>query len=204
MLRGAGLTLLLTLWSALGGTLLGIGFGILRAGAPKSVSWLIGGVFDVFRSVPLLIQLIVAASFAPVLGIDWSPFAIACIVLILYFSAYCMEIVRGSILAVPQATRRAARSLGLSYWQDTTSIVFPIALRIALPAWINVVLGVMKDTAIALWIGVVELLRSSQVIVTRTQEPLLILAIAGCIYFLISFPIARFSAWLERRWDSND
>jgi hydroxyproline transport system permease protein len=115
-----------------------------------------------------------------------------------------MEIVRGSILAVPQATRRAARSLGLTYWQDTTSIVFPIALRIALPAWINVVLGVMKDTAIALWIGVVELLRSSQVIVTRTQEPLLILAIAGCIYFLISFPIARFSAWLERRWDSND
>lgn len=89
----------------------------------------------------------------------------------------------------------------MSSWQDTIWIVFPVALRIALPAWINIVLGVMKDTALALWIGVIELLRSSQIVITRTQEPLLVLTIAGAIYFLASFPIARFSGWLERRWE---
>jgi polar amino acid transport system permease protein len=92
----------------------------------------------------------------------------------------------------------------LTYWQDATSIVFPIALRIGLPAWINVVLGVMKDTALALWLGVIELLRSSQIVVTRTQEPLLVLAVAGAIYFAMSYPIARLSESLERRWDAND
>ena len=58
----------------------------------------------------------------------------------------------------------------------------------------------MKDSALVLWIGVIELLRSSQIVVTRTQQPLLVLCIAGAIYFVISFPIARAGEWIERRW----
>ena len=54
-----------------------------------------------------------------------------------------------------------------------------------------------------LWLGLIELLRASQVLVTRLQEPLLILLICGAIYFLISFPIARLGGYLEKRW-SND
>ncbi len=79
----------------------------------------------------------------------------------------------------------------MTWRQDLTEIVFPIALRVAFPSWIGLTLGVMKDTALVLWIGIVELLRSSQIIVTRIQEPLLVLSIAGLIYFLMSFPIAR-------------
>ena len=62
----------------------------------------------------------------------------------------------------------------------------------------------MKDSALVLWIGIIELLRSSQIVVTRTQQPLLVLGIAGAIYFLISFPIARLGAWLERGAGAND
>jgi ABC-type amino acid transport system permease subunit len=58
----------------------------------------------------------------------------------------------------------------------------------------------MKDTSLVLWIGIIELLRSSQIITTRVQEPLLILTITGLIYFLMSFPIARLGARLEKRW----
>jgi polar amino acid transport system permease protein len=204
MLKGAGVTLALTFWAVLGGTALGIVFGVLRTTTPRWINGVIGAVLDVFRSVPLLIQFILANSFKSILGINASAFTVACVMLALYTSAYCTEIVRAGMLAVPVPTRRAARSLGMTWWQDLRFIVFPIALRVAAPTWTGLTLGVLKDTSLVLWIGIVELLRSSQVIVTRIQEPLLVLTICGLIYFAISFPISRLSAYLETRWHEYD
>lgn len=205
MAQGAGWTLLITAIAMVGGTLLGVIFGVTRAVLPGWTTLPLGFVLDIFRSVPLLIQLILANSFIPILGLKATPFAVSCIVLALYTSSYCSEIVRGGVLAVPQTTRRAARSLGMTWWQDMTEIVYPMALRIMLPSWIGLTLGVMKDTALVSWIGVIELLKSSQILITRMQnEPLFILMIAGLIYFLISFPISRLGARLERRFREND
>lgn len=200
MLKGAGVTLSITFWAMIGGTIFGLGFGLARATATWWVNAALGAVFDVFRSVPLLIQFVLANSFKSIIGLHWSAFTIGCVVLAIYTSTYCAEIVRGAILAVPVATRRAARSLGLSYWQDLREVVFPIALRSALPSWIGLTLGVMKDTSLVLWIGIIELLRSSQIIVTRIQEPLFVLMIAGFIYFLMSFPISLLAKRLEKNW----
>ena len=204
MLKGAGVTLSITFWAMLGGTVMGVLFGLIRATAPWYVNALLGGFLDIFRSVPLLIQFVLANSFKSIIGLNWSAFTIGCVVLAVYSSAYCAEIVRGGILAVPTTTRRAARSLGLTYWQDLKEIVFPMALRVALPSWIGLTLGVMKDTSLVLWIGIIELLRSSQTIVTRIHEPLFVLSIAGLIYFLMSFPVARLGEALERRWREDD
>ena len=205
MAQGAGWTLLITAIAMFGGTLLGVVFGVTRAVLPGWTTLPLGFVLDIFRSVPLLIQLILANSFIPILGLKATPFAVSCIVLSLYTSSYCSEIVRGGVQAVPQTTRRAARSLGMTWWQDMTEIVYPMALRIMLPSWIGLTLGVMKDTALVSWIGVIELLKSSQILITRMQnEPLFILMIAGLIYFLISFPISRLGARLERRFREND
>ena len=205
MAQGAGWTLLITAIAMLGGTVLGIIFGVTRAVLPGWTTLPLGFVLDIFRSVPLLIQLILANSFIPILGLRASPFAVSCIVLALYTSSYCSEIVRGGVLAVPQTTRRAARSLGMTWWQDMTEIVYPMALRVMLPSWIGLTLGVMKDTALVSWIGVIELLKSAQILITRMQnEPLFILMIAGLIYFLISFPISRLGARLEKRFREND
>jgi len=204
MLQGAGVTLMLTFWAVLGGTVLGLALGVARAVSPWWLNGPIGAVLDVFRSIPLLIQFILANSFKSIVGLDVSAFIVACVVLALYTSAYCTEIVRAGMLAVPVTTRRAARSLGMTYWQDLRFVVFPIALRVSLPSWTGLTLGVLKDTALVLWIGIVELLRSSQVIVTRIQEPLLVLSICGLIYFLLSFPISRLGAYLETRWREYD
>ena len=204
MLQGAGMTLALTFWAVLGGTLMGFVFGVVRAVAPAWINVALGVVLDVFRSIPLLIQFILANSFKSIVGIDLSAFSVACVVLALYTSAYCAEIVRAGVLAVPTTTRRAARSLGLTWWQDLRHIVYPIALRVSLPSWVGLTLGVMKDTSLVLWIGIVELLRASQVIVTRIQEPLLVLMLCGLIYFLMSYPISRFGAYLESRWRDHD
>jgi hydroxyproline transport system permease protein len=204
MLRGAGMTLALTFWAVLGGTVMGFVFGVLRAVSPPWVNAIVGAVLDVFRSIPLLIQFILANSFKSIIGLDVSAFTVACVVLAVYTSAYCAEIVRAGVLAVPSTTRRAARSLGLTWWQDMRLIVYPIALRVSLPSWVGLTLGVMKDTSLVLWIGIVELLRASQVIVTRIQEPLLVLMLCGLIYFLMSYPVSRLGAYLETRWRDDD
>ncbi|UCJ17714.1 amino acid ABC transporter permease [Pseudomonas sp. MM211] len=203
LLDGAWVTLQLTFWAILLGSFAGLLFGLLRALLPRAtlpLAW----VLDVFRSVPLLIQFVLFNSFKSIAGIDISAFAVGCIVLGIYAAAYFTEIVRAGVLSVPFTLRRASRSLGLSYLQDLRYIVLPMATRVAFPGWLNLVLSVMKDTALVMWIGIVELLRASQTIVTRIQEPLLVLCIAGLIYYVMSLVVARLGARLERRWQEND
>ncbi|NMT64546.1 amino acid ABC transporter permease [Marinobacter orientalis] len=203
LLHGAWVTLQLTFWAMLLGTIAGVVFGLLRALMPNA-SRPLGWVLDAFRSVPLLIQFVLFNSLKSIVGLDWSAFAVGCIVLGVYSAAFCTEIVRSGVLAVPMTVRRAARSLGLTYSQDLRYIVFPMATRIAFPGWLNVVLSTMKDTALVMWIGIIELLRASQIVVTRIQEPLLVLCIAGLIYYVISLVVSRLGARLETRWQEND
>ncbi len=202
--KGAGMTLAVTAVSVAAGTVMGVIFGVIRAQFGPYWSAPLTFVLDVFRSVPLLIQLVLANAFQAIAKFGWEPFTTSCVVLSLYTAAYCTEIVRGGIDAVPVTTRRAARSLGLTWAQDMRYVVAPLATRVSLPAWIGLTLGVMKDSALVLWLGLTELLKSSQILVTRLQEPLFILLICGAIYFLISFPIARFGGYLERRWSPDD
>ncbi|MBV6821933.1 amino acid ABC transporter permease [Pseudomonas sp. PD9R] len=203
LLNGAWVTLQLTFWSIILGSLAGLLFGLLRALLPRA-SLPLAWVLDIFRSVPLLIQFVLFNSLKSIVGLNISAFSVGCIVLGVYTAAYFTEIVRGGVLAVPFTVRRASRSLGLSFFQDLRWIVLPMATRVAFPGWLNLVLGVMKDTALVMWIGIVELLRASQTIVTRIQEPLLVLCIAGLIYYVMSLVVARLGARLERRWQEND
>lgn len=202
--KGAGMTLLVTAIAVFFGTILGIVFGVLRYQLGAIWAAPLTFVLDVFRSIPLLIQLVLANAFITVvLKIKISGFTVACAVLALYTAAYCCEIVRGGIEAVPAPLRRASRSLGLSWGQDMWNVVMPLATRVALPSWIGLALGVMKDSALVYIVQVVELLKSTQILITRLQEPLFLLMVCGLFYFLISFPIARFGGYLEKRW-SND
>jgi polar amino acid transport system permease protein len=202
--RGAAMTLLVTAVSVAAGTLMGVVFGVVRVQAGPLWAAPLTFVLDIFRSVPLLIQLVLGNAFQSIAKFGWDPFTTSCVVLSLYTSAYCSEIVRGGIEAVPATTRRAARSLGMTWGQDMRYIVAPLSIRVSLPAWIGLTLSVLKDSALVLWLGIIELLRASQILVTRLQEPLLILSICGAIYFLLSFPIARLGGYLERRWSPND
>ncbi len=203
LLKGAWVTLELTVGAMLIGTVAGVLFGLLRSVLPRAtlpLAWML----DVFRSVPLLIQFVLFNSLKSIVGIDISAFAVGCIVLGVYAASFCTEIVRSGVLAVPPNLRRASRSLGMSYWQDMRHIVLPIATRVAFPGWLNLVLSVMKDTALVMWIGIVELLRASQTIVTRIQEPLLVLCIAGLIYSVMSMVVAQLGERLKKRWQEND
>ncbi|XBS71646.1 amino acid ABC transporter permease [Acerihabitans sp. KWT182] len=203
LLQGAGVTLQLTFFAMLAGTLVGVAIGIFYALLPR-ISIPLAWFMDIFRSVPLLIQFVLFNAFKSIIGLEWSAFTVACVVLGIYTASFCGEIVRGSVLSVPDNLQRAGRSLGMSRAQSLRHIVLPLALRVAFPSWLSLSLSVMKDTALVMWIGIIELLRASQNIITRIQEPLLVLCIAGAIYYLMSLVIARIGVRLEKRWQEND
>ena len=163
-----------------------------------------GSLLDVFRSVPLLIQLILFNAIGSILKLGLSPFQVSCVVLAIYTAAYVSEAVRSGIASVPLALIKSARSLGLSYSQTLREVVFPLALRVSFPTWVGIALGVFKDTSLVLWIGIIELLKASQIIITRTQEPILILSIAGLLYFIVSFGFTRVASRVEKRWEKYE
>jgi polar amino acid transport system permease protein len=198
--EAAGRTLLISVLSISVGTVLGCGFGWLLSVSRWAGAATLGLVLDAFRSIPLIIQLILFFNLFPIIGFPVNPFVAGTFVLVFYTSALVASVARGGIEAVPVTTRRAGRSLGMTYWQDMRYVVWPIGLRAVLPAWAGVALGVLKDSALVSVLGYVELLRASQILITRTQEPFLILTVVGMFYFALSFPISRATARIERRW----
>lgn len=193
-------TLWISLLSISLGTLFGCIFGWMQHESKYLAAWLLSPVLDVFRSVPLIIQLVLFYNFAPMIGLNLDPFLSGVVILTLYTASLVSNVARGGIESVPISMRKASRSLGMSYWQDMIHVVFPIGGRAVFPSWIGVILGVMKDSALVSVLGYVELLKASQILITRTQEPLLILTIAGAFYFALSFPISLYATKFEQRW----
>jgi polar amino acid transport system permease protein len=204
MLEGLGISVMLTLWAVVLGTALGVVLGFVRSAVGALANVLIGSILDIFRSVPLLIQLILFNALGSILKLGISPFQVSCLVLSIYTASYVSEAVRSGITSVPPALLKSARSLGLTYFQTLREIVFPLALRVSFPTWVGISLGVFKDTSLVLWIGIIELLKASQIIITRTQEPLLILSIAGGLYFIVSFGFTRIANRVEKRWEKYE
>lgn len=200
MAQAAWRTLVISALSIALGTVLGVICGWLLHEGRIWSTLLLAPVLDAFRSVPLIIQLVLFYNFAPIIGLNLDPFLSGVLVLTLYTAALVANVARGGMQAVGVPMRRAARSLGMSYWQDLRYVVFPIGARAVFPSWVGVALGVMKDSALVSVLGYVELLRASQILITRTQEPLLIIAIAGAFYFALSYPVSRYAAKLEQRW----
>ncbi|MBU2934667.1 MULTISPECIES: amino acid ABC transporter permease [Pacificibacter] len=184
------------------GTVLGVIFGWILYEGRWAAALTLGPFLDVFRSVPLIIQLVLFYNFAPIIGLNLDPFFSGVVILAIYCASLVANVARGGMEAVSKSMRRAARSLGMSYWQDLRYVVLPIGGRAVFPSWVGVALGVMKDSALVSVLGYIELLKASQILITRTQEPLLILTIAGAFYFALSYPISRYAASIEKRWAS--
>lgn len=193
-------TLLISAVSISIGTFLGVIFGWMLHEGKLLATLTLAPILDVFRSIPLIIQLVLFYNFAPIVGLNLDPFYSGVVILSIYTAALVANVARGGIEAVERPMRRAARSLGMSYWQDMRYVVLPIGGRAVFPSWVGVALSVMKDSALVSVLGYVELLRASQILVTRTQEPFLILALVAAFYFALSYPISRYAEKLEQRW----
>ncbi len=198
LLQGAGRTILLTLFAGLIASILGLALGWLRF-VSRLARILTGPFVDVLRSVPLLVLLILVGTFVGILGIDLDPFSLAIGVLALYAAAFASEIARAGFGSVDARTRKAARALGMGAGQEVRHILLPLAARVVFPAWLGLLLALVKDTALVSTVGYMELMKSSQVVVTQTNAPFVVFAVSGLLYFLICYPCSVYGQRVEAR-----
>ncbi len=199
ILTGVWNTVVISVLAIVLGSLLGVIVGFIRAESNKLVNILFGGLLDVLRSVPLIIQLVLFSTFVGVIGSPLDPFVAGSIVLSLYTMAFMSEFFRSGFESVQESMQTAARSLGMSYWQTIFYIRLPIGMRAVFPSWLGVALSVIKDSALVSVIGYMELLRTSDQLISRTQQPLEILIGVGIFYFIISYPLSLYGRYVERK-----
>jgi len=199
ILTGVWNTVIISTVAIVIGTILGLMVGFIRAESNKLTNAILGAVLDVLRSVPLIIQLILFSTYVGAIGHPMDPFVAGSIVLSLYTMAFMSEVFRGGFESVQQSMKVAARSLGMTYWQSVYHISLPIGMRAVFPSWLGVSLSVIKDSALVSVIGYMELLRTSEQLISRTQQPLEILIGVGIFYFIISYPLSVYGKYVERK-----
>ena len=162
--------------------------------------WLTAAYVDTIRGTPLLLQVyFVYYALPPLTGIETSVFFAGIATLALYQGGYVSEAVRSGLEAIDKTQWWAGESLGMSYVQTLRYIIAPQALRIIIPPFIGICLGVIKDTSLVSTIGFVELSFRAKTISARTLDPIPAWLFAAGIYFMICFPISKLSQRLEAR-----
>ena len=153
----------------------------------------------IIRGTPLLVQLYVVFYGFPKIGIIWNPFVCAVVVFALNEGAYCSETIRGGLQSVSEGQIEAGYCVGMNYVQIMLRIVLPQALRSAFPALMNSLIGMVKDTSLAANITVAEMFMTTQRIVARTYEPLVLYIEVALIYLLFSTVLTYVQKVVERK-----
>jgi polar amino acid transport system permease protein len=198
LLKGAGITLLLTVQGLIAGFVLGLLATLARTYGSKFWRGLAVGYIELFRGTPLLVQLFLIYYGLPGLGITLSRELSAFLALGLNSGAYQAEYLRGSILAIGDSQMMAGRSIGLSRWQTIWYVILPQALRLAIPAWSNEPVSLLKSTAVVFLIAVPELMAKAKAIAARTYDPIGSYLAVAVIYLAIVYLLDAFLRWLER------
>ena len=195
--EGVCMTLLLTCFSFLVALALGTVVGVLRRRVGP-LSALLGGYVSFFRGTPLLIQLFLIYYGLPSIGLNMPRYVAAVLSLGLNSAAYISEILRGALGAVPRGQEEAAQVLGLTRLEALIFIVFPQALRVALPALVNAFSSILKDSSLVSVLSIMELTRIGQLIYTRTYRAFEIYLAVAVVYYILTETVACFSRRLER------
>lgn len=198
LLKGAGITLLLTAQGLIAGFVLGLLATLARTYGSKFWRGLAVGYIELFRGTPLLVQLFLIYYGLPGLGITLSRELSAFLALGLNSGAYQAEYLRGSILAIGDSQMMAGRSIGLSRWQTIWYVILPQALRLAIPAWSNEPVSLLKSTAVVFLIAVPELMAKAKAIAARTYDPIGSYMAVAVVYLAIVYILDAFLRWLER------
>lgn len=198
LLAGLKVTLLLGVVSIAAGLLLGLCVALVRMYAMLPFAIVAKIYIDVFRSIPLLVLLIVVYYALPFVGVSLSPFMSAVTALTLVSGAYTAEIFRAGIEAVPGGQFEAARALGLNARHTMTDIVLPQAIRIVIPPLTNNCINVMKDTALASVVAMPDLLKQATQAQALEANPTPLI-VAAAIYLAILWPAVLLVGRLETR-----
>jgi polar amino acid transport system substrate-binding protein len=197
-LRGAGVTLLVSMLAMALAVPLGLGLALSRLYGGPVPRFLAHAYVELFRGTPVLLQLyILYYGLAPVIHL--SALAAAILGLGLNYGAYEAEVHRAALQAIPVGQSEAAASLGLSRAQSLRLVLLPQALRTALPAMTNDLIALLKDSSLVSVITVVELTKQMTITAVDVRSWALPGALCAGLYFAMSYPLARLAARLEAR-----
>ncbi len=202
LLRGLRNTLLLSVFSILFGTLLGLFVCLVRLYAPPILRWIAMVYIDLFRAMPMLVILILIYYALPFLGIRFSSWTSAILAFSLVMGAYSAEVFRAGVEAVPRGQFEAAAALGLPFLLTLRRVVLPQASRSIIPPMTGNCVSMFKDTSLASTVALPELLNeatNSQALFANPSP----LIMAAVIYVVILWPMVRLVSVLEVRLKAN-
>lgn len=222
ILRGLGMTLLLTVVAMVVGIAIGIVMAVGRQSRNVVVSGAASAYVGFFRGTPLLVQLIFwfnLAALYPTLGLGVpfvppfieadtnaliTPFFAAILGLGLNEGAYMSEIVRAGLLSVDPGQTDAAEALGMRRGNIFRRIVLPQAMRVIIPPTGNETISMLKTTSLVSVIGMSDLLFSAQVIYSRNFAVIPLLITVSLWYLLVTTILSIGQSFLERRFTRGD
>jgi polar amino acid transport system substrate-binding protein len=197
-LRGAGVTLLVSMLAMALAVPLGLALALSRLYGGRLLRLVAHAYVELFRGTPVLLQLyILYYGLAPVIHL--SALAAAILGLGLNYGAYEAEVHRAALQAVPAGQSEGAAALGLSRAQSLRLVLLPQALRTALPAMTNDLIALLKDSSLVSVITVVELTKQMTITAVDVRSWALPGALCAGLYFAMSYPLARLAARLEAR-----
>ncbi|MEP7206361.1 MAG: amino acid ABC transporter permease [Casimicrobiaceae bacterium] len=200
LLKALLATFLLSLVGCVLGFILGFTLAVLRRAvgwklAPLRLSTLV--FTEAFRRVPFLVTLMLVFFAFQALRIDTSMFTVALVSVCLIATAFITEIVRAGLDSVHRNQWDAAAAMNLGYLETLRYVVVPQAWKVMLPPAFSFFVLFIKDTALASQIGVVELTFAGKVLANKGFPAALTFGTVLILYFLLSWPLARFGRWME-------
>ena len=214
-LRGAGLTLLISITGTIAGLIIGLLIGVYRT-APTAKNkalallqtlfgWFLNVYIEIFRGTPMIVQsMVIYYGTAQAFGVSIDRTIAAIFIVSINTGAYMSEIVRGGIFAVDKGQFEAATALGMTHNETMRKVVLPQVVRNILPATGNEFVINIKDTSVLNVISVVELYFSGNTIATQTYQYFQTFTIIAVIYFVLTFTVTRILRYVERRFDTDD
>ncbi|HEY8384059.1 MAG TPA: ABC transporter permease [Microvirga sp.] len=205
----AGLPLTLNLaFTAVGlGAVFAMLLALMRMSGIRPLDWLARAYVFVFRGTPLLVQIFLIyyglGQFRPVLqewglwGFFREAYWCAVLALTMNTAAYASEIIRGGLQAVPANQVESARACGMSGFLLFRRIIFPIAVRQALPGYGNEIILMVKATSLASIITMMEVTGIAQKLISQTFRAIEIFIVAGAIYLVLNFAVTRVIQLIE-------
>jgi len=197
-LQGVVITLELTAVGLAMGFVLGMLAALARVYGGKWTRRFAVGYIELFRGTPLLVQLFLFYYGLPGLGITLSRMTAAFLALGLNSGAYQAEYLRGAILAIGDGQMMAGRAIGMSRIKAIRYIIMPQALRLAIPAWSNEPISLLKSTAIAFLIAVPDLMTKAKSVAARTYDPIGTYLAVAVVYLVLVFILDEGLKYLER------
>ncbi len=199
LLNGALVSIQIAGAAAWIGLILGTLLGFAEESKFVLFKWISTVYATLFRGTPMLVQILFVYYVLPQFGLKIPPFWAATLAIGLNSSAYISQIVRSGILAIPKGQLEAAHTLGLTKWMSLRYIVFPQALRVALPGLGNELITLVKDSSLASIIGVMELSKEGSIIRSRTYDAFSILIAVSIIYLILTAALSYGIKLIEKR-----